>query len=472
MTISGLQKPGAREPPPGSDPSNAFDAFDVDALLGRAQRLVQQARGRGADQVEVYLEWGEGMSVEIEKGALATASASRSAGGSVRVVKGGKMGFAYFTSDGGAMAAVDAALRNTRLATVHGYSLPHASKPRDLPGRWHDEVAQADAQVAVGLAKAMLDGAKAAEPSVVVSGGGASLDAGCWALASTEGAECGDRSTMASASAAVILEDGERSISASEGRSRHDLSLDATDVGRLAAQTAKSLRKPAEIKAGGKVDIVFEPEAATELVVEWMVSAANGDEALRGKSAWSGKVGTAVAAAGLGLVDDPWMAEAVGASPLDGEGLPTHATPIVAGGELRTYLFDSWDAHRNHVQTTHSAVRDDFKGRPSTGTHHLALTHRNTVSRDKLVADVDHGYLVDSVLGAHTANATTGDFSVTSPNVWEIRSGQVVRPVQEVAIAGSIPKLLMQLDGVSTDVKRMSGLRMPAVRFRDVDVSV
>jgi PmbA protein len=248
--------------------------------------------------------------------------------------------------------------------------------------------------------------------------------------------------------------------------------LDATGIGRIAAETATSLRKPGEVQAGGKADIVFEPEAATELVVEWMVSAANGDEALRGKSAWSGKVGTSVAASGLSLADDPWLADAVGASPLDGEGLPTRTMPIVAAGELRTYLFDSWDAHRNHVQTTHSAVRDDFKGRPSTGTHHLALTHTNTVSRDKLVADVDHGYLVDSVLGAHTANATTGDFSVTSPNVWEIHGGLVARPVQEVAIAGSIPKLLMQLDGVSSDVKRMSGLRMPAVRFRDVDVSV
>jgi PmbA protein len=78
---------------------------------------------------------------------------------------------------------------------------------------------------------------------------------------------------------------------------------------------------------------------------------------------------------------------------------------------------------------------------------------------------------VDSVLGAHTANATTGDFSVTAANVWRIRKGAVTGPVSEVAIGGNLPDLLLRLDGVGSRPKQMDGLAIPPLRFRAVDVS-
>lgn len=446
--------------------------MEPDALLGRAERVVEKARTRGVHQAEVYLEWGEGLSVELEKGALATTSASRSSGGGVRVVQDGRLGFAYFTLDEQAPAAIDAALRNTRFATVRGYSLPTGPKAPAMPGRWHADVATAGADAAVRVAEALLAGALQAAPKAVVSGGGVSLESGMCAIASTEGVACADRATMASCSAGLVLEDGERSISTGESATSHGLDLDGHALGALAGSTAMSLCKPSAVKSGGRFDVVLRPEVAAELVVDWMVSAATGDEAMRGKTVWSGKMGEAVAHSGLHLVDDPHALGAVGSAPFDDEGLGVARLPIVEAGILRSYLFDSWDAYRHGTTSTRSAVRDNFKSRPSTGTHHLVLSSRNHEPMERLLGGVDRGFLVESVLGAHTANVTTGDFSVTSPNVWRIERGAIAGPVSDIAIAGSLPKLLQQADGVSTERKIMSGLQMPAVRLRDLDVSV
>ncbi len=446
--------------------------MDLDALLGRAERIVGQARTRGIQQAEAYLEWGQGLSVEIERGALATTSAGRSGGGSVRVVQDGRVGFAYFTLDEQAPAALEAALKNTRLATVKGYALPSGPKPRPLPGRRHDDVAAAGTDDAVRLAQDLVLGAAETAPKAIVSGGGVSLESGMCAIASTEGAACADRTTMVGCSAGLVLEDGERSISTGESESLHALRLDARAVGAKAGETAMSLRKPTAVKSGGRFDIVLRPEVAAELVVDWMVSAATGDEAMRGKTVWSGKLGEPVAQSALALVDDPFAPEAIGAVPFDDEGLAVSRLPIVEGGTLRNYLFDSWDAHRHKVTSTRSAVRGDFKSRPTTGTHYLVLSSAASQPLDKLLAGVDRGFLVESVLGAHTANVTTGEFSVTSPNVWRIERGAVVGASSDIAVAGNLPALLQKADGASTETKSMSGLRMPTLRLRDVDVSV
>ncbi|MES2153618.1 MAG: TldD/PmbA family protein [bacterium] len=446
--------------------------IELDELLGRAERIVGMAKSRGIQQAEAYLEWGEGLSVEVEKGAVATASSGRSSGGAVRVVQAGKLGFAYFTTDAQAADALDAALRNTRFATVPGYSLPPGTRPSAMPGRWDPAVAHAAAAQAVRLAKDLVAGAREAAPKAVLTGGGVSLDAGACAIASTEGVACADRATTAGVSGGLVLEDGTTSISTGESVSSHRLDVDAVAVGRKAGETAMSLLKPQEVKTPGASDIVLRAEVAAELVVDWMLSAATGDEAMRGKTAWSGRLGTDVAHPGLSLTDNPLAPGALGAAPFDDEGLPVAAIPIVAEGTLRSYLFDSWDAHRHNVATTHSAVRGGFKTRPSTGTHHVVLSAKSPVPMDKLISGVDRGFLVESVLGAHTANATTGDFSVTSPNVWRIEHGAVTGPVRDIAIAGALPGLLAKADGVSVETKAMMGMRIPAVRLRNVDVSV
>ncbi len=446
--------------------------MEGEALLGRAERIVEKAHGRGITMAEVYLEWGEGLSVELENGALATASASRSSGGAVRVVKDGRLGFAYFTLDVDAPAALDAALRNTKLATVHGYALPTGPKARPIAGRWDDAVAAASTADAVRLAEHLVAGARQAAPEALVSGGGVGLESGLCAIASSEGIACWDRATMVGCSASLVLEDGATSISTGESASSHRLDLDALAVGAKAGATAMSLRKPTEVKAGGRFDVILRPEVAAELVVDWMVSAATGDEAMRGKTVWSGKLTTPVTHAGLTLADDPLAPGAIGAAPFDDEGLATARLPIVENGVLRNFMFDSWDGHRNSTPSTHSAIRGDFKSRPSTGTHHLVVSSRNAEPTEQLIGGVDRGFVVESVLGAHTANVTTGDFSVTSPNVWRIERGAITGPVRDIAIAGNLPALLAQADGASTETKSMAGLRMPALRLRNVDVSV
>jgi PmbA protein len=442
-----------------------------EAMLADAERAVERALARGAQQAEAFCEAGAALQVELESNRIANTGANQGRGSALRVVADGRVGFAYFTRPDQLEAAIEQALAQARHAPAKGYSLPSAGRPQPLAGRWDDRIAALEVADAIGLARDLLAGAREGAPEATLAGGGVSLEQGHVAIASSQGVAAWDRWTQVSCGASLVLADGERSVSASESRDAHRLALDARAVALEAAETVTSLVGPRPAQAG-RLDVVFRPEAVGELVVDLAIAAAMGDEARRGKTVWSERLGQSVAARGLNLRDDSTVPGAVGGAPFDDEGLPTtQPLSILDDGVLRNFLYDSWDAHEHGAASTCSAVRGGFKSRPGAGAHHLVLSSPASRPVDALVAGVDDGYLVESVLGAHTANATTGDFSVTAPNVWRIRKGAVEGPASEIALGGNLPDLLLRVDGVATEGKSMDGLRVPALRFRSVDVS-
>lgn len=461
------------KPASGSAATKAAAAHDGrgEALLAEAERAVKHALARGAQQAEAFWEGGAALAVELENNRIASTGASQGMGAAIRVVSDGRVGFAYFTRADQLDAAVTQALAQAKHAPAKGYSLPTAGKPGRLDGRWDDRIAALSVEDAIGVARDVLAGAREGAPKATLAGGGVNLESGHMALASSEGIACWDRWTQMSCGGSLVLADGERSVSASESRDSHRFALDGHAIAMEAATTVKSLVGP-QPAAGGRLDVVFRPEAVAELVVDLAIAAATGDEARRGKTVWSERLDQSVAARGLDLRDDSMVPGAVGGAPFDDEGLPTtEPLRILDDGVLRNFLYDSWDAHEHKAKPTCSAVRGGFKSRPGTGTHHLVLSSPKSRPTEALVSGVDDGFLVESVLGAHTANATTGDFSVTAPNVWRIRNGAVAGPAGEIALGGNLPDLLLRLDGVGTEAKAMDGLRIPALRFRAVDVS-
>lgn len=460
---SRVQAPAKKQVHPEQDLAND--------LLARCERVVELALSRGADEAEAYAESQASLGVELEAGRLGTTGASQGTGASIRLLKDGRLGFAYWTEASQVKDAIDRALQQSRLAPKLNFHLPSGERANPLPQRWDDRIAALDVADAIGLANDLLLGAKTTCKAALLSGGGASLDHATWAMASSAGVAVADRETSVGASASLVLKDGKRSVSAGESRSAHTWTLDARDVGAEAGRTTASLRGPKPAKAKGTADLLLRPEAALDLVLGLAISSATGDEAMRGKTVWSKKLGKVVATKELDLFDDSRVAGSIGGAAIDGDGLPTKRLPILEAGVLRNFLFDSWDAHRHKQTSTRSAVRGGFKSRPDTGTQHLVLSGRKARNFDDIIAGTDNGYLVESVLGAHTANVTTGDFSVTAPNVWHVRKGAIVGPVTEVAIAGNLPELLQRIDGIGKQPKIMDGAQVPGLRFRDVAIS-
>lgn len=442
-------------------------SHDVDAVLGRVERVVAQAMARGADQAEVYWTRDVGLDMDVENNALQSTGRSRNEGGAIRLIKDGRLGFAYFTAEDQAEKAIAQALALSRLSPAKGLELPG---PEDMPmlaPRWDDDIAALDVAEVLGLAQDML----AARPDdVQIAGGGVHFGWSIEALANSQGVACVDRTTGASLGVNLVMQDGDRAINAWDSESVHLGRPDGAAIVERVAADLRSLRAPVASEGGSK-DVIFRPDAASELVTGLIMSAVDGDDALRGKSVWSDRLGDTVADARFSLIDDPLREGALGVAPFDGDGLPSRRLPIIEDGVLRNFMFDIRDGNEHGQPSTHSAVRAGFKSLPGVGSQHVVIEGKAARPDAAIIADVDDGYLVESVLGAHTANATTGDFSITAPNVWRIRGGEVVGAAAEIAIGGNLPELLHRLDGIGAEPKRMDGAMVPMLRFRGVPVS-
>ena len=54
------------------------------------------------------------------------------------------------------------------------------------------------------------------------------------------------------------------------------------------------------------------------------------------------------------------------------------------------------------------------------------------------------GYVVNSVMGAHTANPTSGDFSVTTSSILRVENGEIIGSVKQAGISGNMAKALSE----------------------------
>ena len=111
---------------------------------------------------------------------------------------------------------------------------------------------------------------------------------------------------------------------------------------------------------------------------------------------------------------------------------------LVEDGILRSWTLDLATGRQLGLPSTGNAGRGT-SAPPSPGAGNLALT-QGSASRADLIAEMGTGLVVTALLGA-SINPTTGDYSRGASGFW-VENGEIVRPVNECTIAGSLRAML------------------------------
>lgn len=120
---------------------------------------------------------------------------------------------------------------------------------------------------------------------------------------------------------------------------------------------------------------------------------------------------------------------------LTSEGVPALSTVLVAKGFLQSPYLNVKDAYRWSVDgsTASAAVPT---GIPA-GASGIIVQHVNQVDWLEMLERVEDGILILSVLGLHTQNPVTGDFSLAAPSALRISGGRLTGKTS-VRIDGNI----------------------------------
>jgi len=429
--------------------------------------LLELARGiagraTGAEQIEAYVSRTRETDVKVHAGNVESLVVAGRAGVGVRVLVGGRQGFAWGGSldDDVVEEALDEARDNAAFATPDEFQA--MASPEDCRGDvvpldlWRDgtTATSTDDKVALALraeaATLAADGRVRAVESA--SYGDAASES---AIANSLGVAATTRRTTCSVASFALVGDGvdtRTGYGFSAGRAFADLDVevaahDAADraVRLLGATQPRTRRLP----------IVFDP-LVTRSLVALIGAALGGEGVMKGRSMFVGRDGELVAAPGVTLVDDPTNAEAFGASPYDSEGVPTRRVELIVAGVLRGFLHNVATGRRAGCGTTGSAVRGGYASTPGTGARALALVP-GSAGPEEILGGVSEALYVQSVSGLHSGtNPVSGDFSVGAEGLM-VRDGAFAEPVREVTIASTLPRMLQEVEQVGADLTWLPG---------------
>ena len=127
-------------------------------------------------------------------------------------------------------------------------------------------------------------------------------------------------------------------------------------------------------------------------------------------------------------------------------------TVLIEEGILKGYLYDSYTAGKEGVPSTGNAVRSGYSDVPRVGIRNLIVSSPD--ARD-LLAETK-GYLVNGLIGAHTANPISGDFSVEARNAFFVAPGEDAKPIRSLMLAGNFFELLKDIE-IGRDVRAVGG---------------
>ncbi len=275
-------------------------------------------------------------------------------------------------------------------------------------------------------------------------------------------------STRVSVSLMAIAEDGKESQSGWDSSSKRALKeLDVEKVGKEAARKALGLLNAKTIKSV-KVPVLLDNAVVVQLLGV-LTSSFLGDSVQKGKSLLKENIGKKVFSSKINIRDDGTLGGGWATAPFDGEGVATQKTELVKQGVCSTFLYDTYWGKRSANNSTGNCRRFSFKSSPTVSTTNLFI-EKGDLAFPELLKSIDKGIYITDVMGVHTSNPITGDFSLGSMGFW-IENGEKTFPVKGIAIAGNLLELFSEVAGLGEDMKFLGGLGAPSMVVEALNVS-
>ena len=433
-----------------------------------AEKTIERAVEKGANEAQVITSYDEERRVTIENSQFSLANTTQTQGVHLGIHRRSQKGSAStnMVADDVIDVTVDAALDIAKYTlpdrflnyltpqdAPSGQTLPFLYRPQDqLP-----EVADlkdAMEEICEELIK---------DRRVCLERFDLSANRGTQGLFNSHGVKKSESQAMMSWSFVAMAQDGDDVVS---GMDYHQgFSYDLAGFGQKGLMEAgifreKILQNLKPIKCPSyKGLVLFSPRALEELFLDFVLFSMSGRQVMDGYSKWGQKVGQKVMSNLITIEDRPWEAEFMGATSYDADGAPTGNLMCIDKGELCTLTQDTYSAKKT--------------GKPINGTagglFGVTLLPGN-MPLTEIFGARETLLLVDRFSG--NTDPITGSFSGVAKSSHLYRNGERQGAVKETMIAGNFFDMCDQVMGLSDVSENIEGrYQAPYCLFDGIDVT-
>jgi PmbA protein len=456
------------------DPAAPDSAMDLalEKGLEHARKALDRVKSSGVSEYEVFLNRSSSTSIASKDQKVESLTRAEDIGLSIRLKRQNRVGFSYTTSlDPSAIErAVESALQVSEV-------MPEDSEARlgafdenvpKMENRFDPAGLAVKVEDKIELAKKVERLCREADRRIQTVRS-ASLSESLFEtiLASHDGRILRHRGTMFSSSLACKAEEkGDAQMGYEYVFSPFLSKLDLEFCAKSGAESAVELLgadKPKSVKCPA----VIRNDVVSELI-DFVAGSFSGEEIEKGKSLLQGKLNEKVFADFIDIYDDALLEGGLAARPFDAEGTASQTTKLVSGGVFQKILLDRKYAKRFGMQPTGNSSRS-IKSPPSISTTNVYLK-AGTKTLNDLVREVGNGILITNLMGVHTANSVTGNFSLGASGLM-IRNGKIAEPVKGFAVAGNVLDLFRNVSALGSDLRFFGSTGAPSLLLPELAVS-
>jgi PmbA protein len=442
-----------------------------DESLTLLSDVIDKAKKAGADAADAILADGESTSVAYRLGELEQLEHSEGGDIGLRVLVGKKQAIVS-SSDRSPEALNELVERAVAMAkTVPDDEFLGLASPDQLVTTLPDvdmcDSTDVSPERLIEMAKRCEDAARSVKGVTNSEGASASWGRSRVAIVASNGFQRAYESTGGSVSASVIAGDSDSGMETDYDYTSAVYAEDLRDpeaVGQTAGERTVRKLGARKIKSG-KFPVVFENRTARGLVSHFL-GAINGAAVARGTTFLKDRMGEAVFAEGVTIVEDPHRARGLRSKPCDAEGLANSKRNLIDKGVLTTWILDLRTARKLGLTPTGHAARGPSSP-PSPSTTNVNLV-AGSQSPEDLIADIKEGVFVTDAFG-QGVNGVTGDYSRGIAGFW-IENGALSYPINEITIAGNLKDMFKHLTPADDLVLRY-GIDAPTVRVDGMSIA-
>jgi PmbA protein len=415
------------------------------------------------DAYEIYVDETNVIELDSKQDELNFAKEEIEQGVGIRIIKDNKIGFAFTSNLDKISQTANQAIENAKLTKQdENYAFAEEEKVVDVKKVYDNKFNDLDLDEGVELLKNVIS--TATDSGCEVTGSGFSASEGRSLILNSNGVSIEDEGTGFGIALSVTLQKDGEIATAYNSQSSRFFDLDGEKLANEVCDLAKkSLNtKPVETN---DYDVVLDYYAAIGLLQTFM-GAFNGENVRRGRSILKDKMGSEITNPTLTITDNPLLEKGMNTGKCDGEGTPSQKTDLIKDGVLNSFIYDIYTANTVDTKTTSNGYRGSYLTTPMIAPSNLEFKF----SEMKDLSEIDKGVLTTSVLGAHTANPISGDFSVEANNAFKIENGELADPINKAMISGNIFEIMKKVEGLNSEIKQYGSFVMPKLLAHDLRV--
>lgn len=428
-------------------------------IADKAQKAVKNS----CDAYEIYIEESKSIELDSRKEELNFAKEEIDCGVGIRVIKDNKVGFAFTSDMNKIKEAAMQSIENTKLNKVdENYAFAEVEKVPEIKKVYDKKFNDLSLDESIEFLKNTID--TTIDQGCDITGSGFSASEGRSLIINSNGVSIEDEGTGFGIGLSVTIQKDGQIATAYNSQSSRFFDLDGEKLAIEVCNLAKSSLDTKPIDTND-YDVVLDYYAATGLL-QTFISAFNSENVMRGRSILKDKMGMEIANPNLTIVDNPLLENGMCTSKCDGEGSVSEKTELVKDGVLNSFIYDIYTANKQGVKTTSNGLRGSYLTTPMISPTNVEFKFDEM----KDLSEIDKGVLTTSVLGAHTANPISGDFSVEASNAFKIENGELTDPINKAMISGNIFEIMKKVEGLKSEIKQYGQFIIPKLLVHDLRV--